>query len=55
MAKRILILGATGPTGLVVVREALERGHVVVAYVRNPSKIPAELTANKKLEVCPAS
>jgi uncharacterized protein YbjT (DUF2867 family) len=55
MAKRILVLGATGPTGLAVVREALQRGHVVVAYVRNPSKIPAELTANKNLEVCSPS
>jgi len=51
MAKRILILGATGPTGLVVVREALSRGHSVVVYARNPSKIPDELTANKSLEV----
>jgi len=51
MAKRILILGATGPTGLAVVREALARGYIAVAYVRTPSKIPAELAANKRLKV----
>jgi len=51
MSKRILVLGATGPTGLAVVREALSRGHVVVAYVRTPSKIPSELAANKNLNV----
>jgi NAD(P)-dependent dehydrogenase (short-subunit alcohol dehydrogenase family) len=52
MSKRILVLGATGPTGLAVVREALSRGHIVVAYVRTPSKIPSELAANKNLNVC---
>lgn len=36
---KIALLGATGPSGLQVVKEALERGHVVTAVVRNPEKI----------------
>lgn len=38
---RIAVVGATGPTGLLVVGEALSRGHEVVAYVRNPRSIDA--------------
>jgi putative NADH-flavin reductase len=32
---KLLILGATGGTGLQVVNQALERGHTVTAFVRN--------------------
>src|SRR5262249_15264090 len=32
---KILVLGATGGTGREIVREALERGHSVVALVRS--------------------
>ncbi|MBV8213146.1 MAG: SDR family oxidoreductase [Verrucomicrobia bacterium] len=32
---KILILGATGATGLQVVTQAVERGHTVTAFVRN--------------------
>ena len=38
--KRILILGATGATGQAVVTQALEAGHQVTAFVRNPSGMP---------------
>ncbi|MEK7774751.1 MAG: SDR family oxidoreductase [Candidatus Zixiibacteriota bacterium] len=34
---RILVIGATGGTGNALVAEALERGHEVTAFVRNPS------------------
>lgn len=37
---RLLIVGATGGTGKALVREALERGHEVTAFVRKPSKLP---------------
>ncbi|KAH7305236.1 hypothetical protein B0I35DRAFT_516442 [Stachybotrys elegans] len=49
--KKILALGATGPSGIVLLRELLHRGHSTIAYVRNPAKIPAELLQNPLLEV----
>jgi putative NADH-flavin reductase len=36
---RLLIVGATGGTGRQLVRQALERGHHVTAFARNPSKL----------------
>ena len=36
---RILLLGASGRTGLVTIAEALSRGHTVTALVRNPTAI----------------
>jgi putative NADH-flavin reductase len=37
----LLILGATGGTGRALVQQALEQGHVVTAFARDPSKIRA--------------
>jgi putative NADH-flavin reductase len=37
---RILLLGATGPTGRQVVAQALDEGHRVTALVRSPEKLP---------------
>jgi len=36
---RILIIGATGGTGRELVKQALERGHEVTAFARNPAKL----------------
>lgn len=36
---RLLIVGATGGTGRELVRQALERGHDVTAFARNPSRV----------------
>ncbi|XP_069104947.1 flavin reductase (NADPH)-like [Argopecten irradians] len=36
---KIAILGATGPSGLQLVQESLERGHEVKALVRTPDKL----------------
>ncbi len=36
---RILIVGATGGTGRELVRQALERGHVVTALARDPGRL----------------
>ena len=47
---KIAVLGATGPSGLQVVQEALERGHEVTAIVRNPEKL-AESVKDEKLKV----
>jgi putative NADH-flavin reductase len=38
-ATRILIVGATGGTGLQLVTQALERGYAVTALVRDPSRL----------------
>jgi putative NADH-flavin reductase len=35
----LLILGATGGTGRALVQQALEQGHVVTAFARDPSKM----------------
>ena len=36
---KLLVLGATGMVGKVVTRQALSRGHMVTALVRNPQKL----------------
>jgi putative NADH-flavin reductase len=36
---KLLLLGATGGTGSLVLEQALKQGHHVTAFVRNPSKI----------------
>lgn len=37
--KKIVIFGATGGTGRELVRQGLERGHSVTAFVRDPDKL----------------
>jgi putative NADH-flavin reductase len=39
---RILVVGATGGTGLEIVREALVRGHEVTAFVRRPGRLDVD-------------
>jgi putative NADH-flavin reductase len=46
--KKIVLIGASGFVGSALLREALDRGHQVVAVVRNPEKITLH---NKNLEV----
>lgn len=36
---RLLVLGATGGTGLELVRQAVKRGHFVTAFVRSPERL----------------
>jgi len=36
---RVLVIGATGATGRQLVQQALEQGHQVTAFVRDPSKL----------------
>ena len=36
---RVLVLGATGPTGRHIVAQALERGHTVTALARRPERL----------------
>jgi putative NADH-flavin reductase len=37
---KVVIIGSTGATGLALVQQALDRGHHVVAFARNPADIP---------------
>jgi putative NADH-flavin reductase len=36
---KLMVLGATGGTGLEIVRQAVERGHSVTAFVRSPDRL----------------
>ncbi len=36
---KIIVFGASGGTGIEVVKQALEAGHAVTAFVRNPAKV----------------
>jgi putative NADH-flavin reductase len=38
---RLLLLGATGGIGMELVRQSLERGHAITAFVRNPESLRA--------------
>lgn len=40
---RIIILGATGSLGSHVLRQALDIGHQVTAFVRSPERLPTDL------------
>jgi len=42
---QITVFGATGRTGVPLVRQALDRGHDVVAFARSPEKLPVEDSA----------
>ena len=39
---KLLIFGATGKTGIQLVQQALEQGHQVTAFVRNPANFPLQ-------------
>jgi putative NADH-flavin reductase len=39
---RLLIFGATGPTGRELVSQAIEQGHEVTTFVRRPDAVPAQ-------------
>ncbi|KAJ6098220.1 hypothetical protein N7499_002594 [Penicillium canescens] len=47
----ILVIGATGPSGMEFCKTALRRGHILTLYVRNPAKLPAEITENANVSV----
>jgi len=36
---KLLVLGATGGTGIEIVRQAIERGHSVTVFVRSPVRL----------------
>ena len=44
---KLLIIGATGPTGREIIRQALARGHAVTAFVRDAAKANFEPVVKK--------
>ncbi len=49
---KITVLAASGPTGLELTRQALDRGHVVTAIARTPAKV--SVSSNDRLRVVQA-
>jgi putative NADH-flavin reductase len=49
---RLLVLGATGGTGLEVLRQALAQGHEITAFVRDPARLQL---ADARLRVVPGA
>ncbi|KAF8752799.1 Conserved hypothetical ATP binding protein [Rhizoctonia solani] len=47
----LLILGATGEMGIILTRKALEAGHIVTVYVRNPAKLPEDIASHESIIV----
>jgi len=50
---RILILGATGPSGILLVRQALQKYEscTLVLYVRSPEKVPDDLASHPSVVI----
>ncbi|KAJ5623207.1 hypothetical protein N7490_011812 [Penicillium lividum] len=51
MAPHILVLGATGQSGLDFCRAALLQGHQLTLYVRSPKKIPEDIASATAVSV----
>lgn len=49
--EKILVLGATGPAGICLLRELIYRKHATVVFARTPSKIPSDLATSPLIEV----
>lgn len=47
--KNILILGSTGPMGILATKEALSDHFKVTIFVRSPEKVPQEIKDNEKV------
>ncbi|MHA1189950.1 MAG: NAD(P)H-binding protein, partial [Alphaproteobacteria bacterium] len=51
----ILVVGATGMTGRLLVQQLLGRGHRVRVIVRSPDKLPDDVANNPKLTLTRAA
>ncbi|CAG8978480.1 hypothetical protein HYALB_00005054 [Hymenoscyphus albidus] len=49
--QNVLVLGSTGPLGVLIVKELLLRDIQTTLFVRNPSKLPSDITQNPKITV----
>lgn len=48
---KVLVLGGTGPAGICLLRELIYRNHEVIAFARNPIKIPEDVSSSPLIEV----
>ena len=48
---RVVILGGTGPSGILLIEEALAAQHTIVVYARNPQKLPAHLSKHPEITI----
>jgi len=48
---RVLVLGATGGIGLLLIEELLAASHTVVVYARSPQKIPESISTNPNVTI----
>lgn len=46
---KIVIFGSTGATGKELVKQSLQKGHIVTAFLRNPNKLQIN---HKNLKIC---
>ncbi len=50
-----LVVGASGATGRLLVRQLLERGRKVRAVLRSPEKLPEDLRSHENVSIIPVS
>ena len=48
---RVVILGGTGPSGILLIEEALAAKHTIIVYARNPQKLPAHLSKHPDITI----
>lgn len=48
---KILVLGATGPAGICLLRELIHRKYATIVYARNPAKIPNDVASSGLITV----
>jgi hypothetical protein len=48
---RILVLGGTGGIGVLLIRELLANGHILVVYARSPEKLPEDLAKDNAVVI----
>ncbi|OQE29641.1 hypothetical protein PENSTE_c002G02385 [Penicillium steckii] len=49
--KKILVLGATGPTGILTVQTALEHNHIVTIYARNRFELSTDISGHSNIKM----
>ena len=46
VGSQILVLGATGPSGINVLRQLIHHKRAIIVYARSPSKVPEDVTSS---------